>query len=247
MNNIQRFFKRYVHSSVKLFCFFILINIVLFVVLAVVSSSRGSHSPTQLLEQVSADLQQSEESYRLSENTAIQMTNENAWCMLISNDTGDVVWNYKIPSELPLHYTPGDIAEMTRWYLEDYPVFVSNQSYGVFGTYNVPFLDGAMRRHLEASMGTLSLDRDSMGLVRKAQMLYHRDGKEMSEIAGELGVSLAEVARAVAYPTHFFSVYDLPIPEEDGDIFEYLVVFAVALIPFSGVEGYIFVCAICAA
>ena len=88
-----------------------------------------------------------------------------------------------------------------------------DSSKGVFGTYNVPFLDGAMRRHLEASMGTLSLDRDSMGLVRKAQMLYHRDGKEMSEIAGELGVSLAEVARAVAYPTHFFSVYDLPIPE----------------------------------
>ena len=98
-----------------------------------------------------------------------------------------------------------------------------DSSKGVFGTYNVPFLDGAMRRLLEASMGTLSLDRDSMGLVRKAQMLYHRDGKEMSEIAGELGVSLAEVAKAVAYPTHFFSVYDLPIPEEDGDIFEYLM------------------------
>ena len=80
-----------------------------------------------------------------------------------------------------------------------------------------------MRRHLETSMGTLSLDRDSMGLVRKAQMFYHRDGKEMSEIAEELGVSLSEAARAVAYPTHFFSVYDLPIPEEDGDIFEYLM------------------------
>ena len=78
-----------------------------------------------------------------------------------------------------------------------------DSSKGAFGTYNVPFLDGAMRRHLEASMGTLSLDRDSMGLVRKAQMLYHWDGKEMSEIAGELGVSLAEVAKAVAYPTHF--------------------------------------------
>lgn len=94
---------------------------------------------------------------------------------------------------------------------------------GTFGTYIVPFMDGAMRRHLESSMGTLSLDRDSMGLVRKAQMLYHRDGKEMSEIAEELGITLAEVARAVAYPTHFFSVYDLPIPEEDGDIFEYLM------------------------
>lgn len=70
---------------------------------------------------------------------------------------------------------------------------------GTFGTYIVPFMDGAMRRHLESSMGTLSLDRDSMGLVRKAQMLYHRDGKEMSEIAEELGITLAEVARAVAY------------------------------------------------
>lgn len=98
-----------------------------------------------------------------------------------------------------------------------------DSSKGAFGTYVVPFLDGAMRRHLESSMGTLSLNRDSMGLVRKAQMLYHRDGKEMSEIADDLGVSLSEVARAVAYPTHFFSVYDLPTPEEDGDIFEYLM------------------------
>ena len=131
MNNIQRFFRRYVHSSVKLFCFFILINIVLFIVLAVVSGSRGSHSPTQLLEQISADLQQNDESYRLSEDTAAQMAQESAWCMLISNDTGDVIWNYQIPSELPLHYSPGDIAEMTRWYLEGYPVFASNQSKGL--------------------------------------------------------------------------------------------------------------------
>lgn len=85
-----------------------------------------------------------------------------------------------------------------------------DSSKGAFGTYVVPFLDGTMRRYLEASMGTLSLDRDSMGLVRKAQMLYHLDGKEMREIADDLGVSLSEVARAVAYPMHFFSVYDLP-------------------------------------
>lgn len=98
-----------------------------------------------------------------------------------------------------------------------------DSSKGAFGTYIVPFLDGAMRRHLESSMGTLSLDRDSMGLVRKAQMLYHRDGKEMNDIADDLGVSLSKVARSVVYPTHFFSVYDLTIPEEDGDIFEYLM------------------------
>ena len=49
---------------------------------------------------------------------------------------------------------------------------------GWFTTYVTPFLDGAMRRHLKRSMGTHALDRDSMGLVRKAQNRYHQ--KEQS-------------------------------------------------------------------
>ena len=44
-----------------------------------------------------------------------------------------------------------------------------DSSKGAFGTYVVPFLDGAMRRLLEASMGTLSLYRDSLGLVRQIE------------------------------------------------------------------------------
>lgn len=93
---------------------------------------------------------------------------------------------------------------------------------GRFTTYVTPFLDGAMRRHLECSMGTLALDRDSMGLVRKAQRLYYQEGKEPSEICASLGISLRAVARAITYPTHFFSVYDLQCPDDDGDIFERL-------------------------
>lgn len=93
-----------------------------------------------------------------------------------------------------------------------------------FTTYITPFLDGAMRRHLECSMGTLSLDRDSMGLVRKAQRLYYQEGNEPREICASLGLSLRAVLRAIAYPTHFFSVYDLQNPEDDGDIFERLAV-----------------------
>lgn len=131
MNNVQRFFKRYVHSSVKLFCFFIFINIALFVVLTVISGSQGSHSPTHFLEMITEDLQQSSGGYCLSDNTISQMQQESVWCMLISNESGNVLWNYKLPSELPLHYTLGDVAEMTRWYLQEYPVFVSNLSDGL--------------------------------------------------------------------------------------------------------------------
>lgn len=93
---------------------------------------------------------------------------------------------------------------------------------GRFTTYITPFLDGAMRRHLECSMGTLALDRNSMGLVRKTQRLYYQEGKELSEICMSLGISFRAAARAVAYPTHFFSVYDLQGPDDDGDIFERL-------------------------
>ena len=79
---------------------------------------------------------------------------------------------------------------------------------GRFTTYVTPFLDGAMRRYLECSMGTLSLDRDSMGLVRKAQKRYHQKGESVEEISQALGISFSTAARAIAYPTHFFSVYD---------------------------------------
>ena len=93
---------------------------------------------------------------------------------------------------------------------------------GRFTTYVTPFLDGAMRRHLECSMGTLSLDRDSMGLVRKMQRLYYQEGKKLSEICVSLGIYFRVAARAVAYPTHFFSVYDLQDPDDDGDVYERL-------------------------
>lgn len=93
---------------------------------------------------------------------------------------------------------------------------------GRFTTYVTPFLDGTMRRHLECSMGTLSLDRDSMGVVRKAQNRYHQKGESVEEISQALGISFPAAARAIAYPTHFFSVDDLQDPEEDGDILERL-------------------------
>ena len=93
---------------------------------------------------------------------------------------------------------------------------------GRFTTYVTPFLDGAMRRHLERNMGTLALDRDSMRLVRKAQRLYYQEGKEPGEICASLGIPFRAAARAITYPTHFFSVYDLQSPDDDGDIFERL-------------------------
>ena len=75
---------------------------------------------------------------------------------------------------------------------------------GALTTYVVPFIDGAMRRHFEKSLGTLSLDRGSMALVRRAQQLHDGLGKDTKEVAERLGISVSEAAKHIAYPTHFF-------------------------------------------
>ena len=93
---------------------------------------------------------------------------------------------------------------------------------GALTTYVVPFLDGAMRRHFEKSLGTLSLDRDSMALVRRAQQLHDGLGMDTEEVAERLGISVSEAAKHIAYPTHFFSVYDLTDPDEDSDVFDHI-------------------------
>ena len=93
---------------------------------------------------------------------------------------------------------------------------------GRFTTYVTPFLDGAMRRHLERSMGTLALDRDSMGLVRKAQRLYYQEGKETCEICASLGIPFHAAARAITYAAQFLrlcsEVIGLSSPLKPGGI-----------------------------
>jgi len=85
-------------------------------------------------------------------------------------------------------------------------------------TYVVPFIDGAMRRYLESCMGTLSIDRDSMTMVRRAQELYHVQRESIAEIAAELGIPAKVAASHIAYATHFLSVHDcVPRSDEDDD------------------------------
>ena len=85
-------------------------------------------------------------------------------------------------------------------------------------TYVVPFIDGAMRRYLESSVGTLAIDRDSMTIVRRAQELYHVQRKNVAEIAAELGIPAEIAAGHIAYATHFLSVHDcVPRSDEDDD------------------------------
>ena len=52
------------------------------------------------------------------------------WCMLI-DEGGKVVWEQNKPPEVPDAYTINDIARMTKWFLNDYPVYTRIEDYGL--------------------------------------------------------------------------------------------------------------------
>ena len=83
-----------------------------------------------------------------------------------------------------------------------------------FSTYIVPFLEGAMRRWMEANLGCLSVSKDDMERIREVQRAYHIEGKSVSEIAAERGMTVEAVQRDLGYNTHFQPLSALT---EDGN------------------------------
>ena len=59
--------------------------------------------------------------YIPDEGIEIMEQNDYIFAMIISPQ-GDVVWQWQCPEELPMHYTAGDIASFSKWYLKGYPV-----------------------------------------------------------------------------------------------------------------------------
>lgn len=55
---------------------------------------------------------------------------EGQWCILIAA-SGDVVWQQNMPEDIPNHYSINDVARFTRWFINDYPVYVRTTEQGL--------------------------------------------------------------------------------------------------------------------
>lgn len=55
----------------------------------------------------------------------IRLMEENRYIFsFILSPEGDILWGWNVPDELPEHYSSGDVAAFSKWYLHDYPVKV---------------------------------------------------------------------------------------------------------------------------
>ncbi|MDE7231642.1 MAG: hypothetical protein K2N37_01000, partial [Lachnospiraceae bacterium] len=71
--------------------------------------------------EVMKELTPTEEGYVLSEEMSEKLAEVNQWAMLL-DENGREVWSERKPAEVGNSYTQADIARMTRWYLQGYPV-----------------------------------------------------------------------------------------------------------------------------
>ena len=130
MKPIKRFFRKYFLSMVGIIALFLFLNVVLsFSVLiwAWQSTDNSDISIYRIRDSITTDI---DGNLTLINGLSETLQEKHAWAMLL-NDTGAVIWQELMPSELPRQYTSSDIAKFSRWYLMDYPVYVLEHPEGL--------------------------------------------------------------------------------------------------------------------
>ncbi len=135
MKNIRRFLRRFLTGLLLCFLLFAALNLVIFLVGVVQShwgyQNFGNDLPARLAQRTSESLSKTEKGgYTLPGSVKSEMKRQGAWAMLLDG-RGKVVWQTDLPNGLPRSYTPAQIAEFSRYYLEDYPVFCWEHSGGL--------------------------------------------------------------------------------------------------------------------
>lgn len=143
MNTVERFFRRYIFSTIRIIVLFFAVNVLLagaFFFIAYLNGVADSNFPIEdfsshviaLNGKLTADIQ------------ALEILHHaNAWAMIL-NDDSTVICEDGLPEELPRKYTATDIAMFSRWYLDDYPVNIWKRADGLLV---IGFIPGSVFNH----------------------------------------------------------------------------------------------------
>lgn len=94
-------------------------------------SGRKISQKDYSISQIADGLTESDGVYTLSESSRNTIQKRFQWAMLL-DENGTVIWSTNLPDDLPLKYSIMDVASFTRWYLNDYPVYVWLHPCGLF-------------------------------------------------------------------------------------------------------------------
>jgi len=130
MKPAERFFRKYFLSMVGIIALFLLLNVVLlFSVL--IWAWQTSEVPEISISKICDSITLDGTGHLTAAGVLDEILEEHhAWAMVL-DDTGTVIFQSKLPEELPRRYTAADVATFSRWYLGDYPVYVQEHPQGL--------------------------------------------------------------------------------------------------------------------
>ena len=130
MKSIPKLIRRFVGILTLSIILFVILNVTFFAIVFVRNTS--TFSPWDMADNAAAALQLTDDGYSISDDVMVELKEENAWAILINNDTRQVVWQTdNLPNNVPMQYTLSDIAELTRGYVDGYPTFTGKAENGL--------------------------------------------------------------------------------------------------------------------
>ena len=130
MKSIPKLIRRFVGIMTLSIILFVILNVAFFAIVFVRNTS--TFSPWDMADNAAAALQLTDDGYSISDDVMVELKEQNAWAILISNDTRQVVWQTdNLPTNVPMQYTLSDIAELTRGYVDGYPTFTGKAQNGL--------------------------------------------------------------------------------------------------------------------
>lgn len=130
MKSVPKLIRRFVAIMLLSSVLLIILNFTLLVIYTLNQSPNGS--PWTTAQEVADNLSQDSNGYVLTEETASELQNTNAWAIFIDNATMNVVWQTdNLPETVPMSYTVSDIASLTRGYIDGYPTFTGETENGL--------------------------------------------------------------------------------------------------------------------
>lgn len=122
---LPRFFTKQLLAFLLLAFIIIVIDLFLYVFIAVSESERvfDVGTPSSAIRVVDAGLALSEGSYTLSDEAEAELAAQGAWALLIDAG-GTVTWSHNLPADVPLSYSLNDVALSVHYgTIADYPTF----------------------------------------------------------------------------------------------------------------------------
>ncbi len=130
MKSIPKLIRRFVGIMLLSIILLVILNVAFYAIAFV--RNTPEFSPWDMAEKTAAALQSTDKGFLLPEDIAAKLKEQNAWAVLIDNDTKQVVWQTdNLPANIPMRYTLSDIAKLTRGYVDGYPAFTGEAPNGL--------------------------------------------------------------------------------------------------------------------